>query len=345
MKKESYEGGTVERPRTLAPLLGLAGSVACIALIAIYMSHQGSESLWAAFRTANPLLLISTLPLVLINMILRSARWRALLDAPGDTTMSKTFSALMIGYLANNVLPVRLGDLVRVVVLAHSSKLSRSRILSTVLLERLLDIAMVVMLLASITLLGPLPPWMRSAALTTSAVAVAGFAVVGLVVIAGAGVKEITSRVLPFLPQAIIARLSIWISEFSFGVRQFRRPSIAIAFFGGTLAIWASELLIVTLVAKAFDISLKPLDAGLLMLFSLFSSFIPALPGQVGTFEAAMLLGLEFLRLGSSSALAFALCLHTLLLGCTSMLGLFCLLQSGLPLLPWKFIERIRSEN
>jgi len=311
----------------------------------IYMSRQGTEPIWLTFRAAHPLELAAAFLLVPINMMLRSVRWRALLDAPDDTTIPKTFSALMIGYLANNILPVRLGDLVRVVVLAQSTKLSRSRILSTVLMERLLDIAMVVLLLAGVTLLGPLPAWLRSAALITGIVALIGFAVVGFIVVAGVGITETMSRVLPFLPPALVARLSIWSSEFSHGVRQFRRPSIAVAIFVRTLAIWLSELLIIMAVGRAFEIPLQPLDAGLLMLFSLFSSFIPALPGQVGTFEAAMLLGLEFLRLGSSSALAFALCLHAVLLVGTSLLGLICLLWSGLPLLPRKFIERIRSES
>lgn len=322
--------------------LSLAGTIACVSLIGIYLSRQVTESFWSSFATADLWVLLLTVPLVLSNMALRSARWRALLDAPADATLGRTFSALMIGYLANNVLPVRLGDLVRVVVLAGTTQLSRSRILSTVLLERLLDVGMVVLLLTSIAFVGSLPAWLRSAAVATGVVTILGFAGVCALFVMGPGAVAAFRRWLPFLPARLTARLEIWVTEFNQGVSQFRRPAVATAFFGGTLAIWLSEIGIVVTVSRAFHLALGPLDAGVLMLFSLFSSFIPALPGQLGTFEAAMLLGLEFLQRSSPSGVAFALSLHLVLLIGTSLLGLFCLLGSGLPLLPRKFVERIQ---
>jgi uncharacterized membrane protein YbhN (UPF0104 family) len=159
----------------------------------------------------------------------------------------------------------------------------------------------------------------------------------------GPGAVSVIRRWLSFLPARLTARLGIWVVEFNQGVSQFKRPAVAAAFFGGTVAIWLSEIAIVVTVAQAFHLDLGPLDAGVLMLFSLFSSFIPALPGQLGTFEAAMLLGLEFLQRSSPAGIAFALCLHLVLLAGTSLLGLLCLMGSGLPLVPRKFVERIRS--
>lgn len=331
------------RSRQLSGLIGLAVTAACIGLIWLYVSRRTGGSLGAAFGSADLHVLTLTVPLVLVDMALRAMRWRALLDAPQEATVGRTFSALMIGYLANNVLPVRLGDLVRVVVLAAQTGLSRSRILSTVLLERLLDIGMVTVLLTAIAFYGTLPAWLRSAAIATGVVTLLSFAGVFVLFLAGPRAVIATGRHLPFLPSWLLARLAIWVSEFNFGLTQFRRPWVSIAFFGGTVAIWACEMAIVMTVAQAFQLPLGFLDAGVLMLFSLFSSFIPALPGQIGTFEAAMLLGLEFLGIASSSGIAFALCLHAVLLVGTSALGLFCLVRSGLPLLPRAFAKRIQS--
>lgn len=345
MSEPETQASTAPQARHLPKTgwLSLAGTGVCVGLIGLYLSQQVTDSFWSSFAAADLRVLLLTVPLVLINMALRSVRWRSLLDAPADATFRRTFAALMIGYLANNVLPVRLGDLVRVVVLAGTTQLSRSRILSTVLLERLLDVGMVVLLLTSIAFVGSLPAWLRSAALATGVVTILGFAGVCAMFVMGPGAVSAIRRWLPFLPTGLTARLGIWVTEFNQGVSQFRRPAVATAFFGGTLAIWLSEIGIVVTVARAFHLALEPLDAGVLMLFSLFSSFIPALPGQIGTFEAAMLLGLEFLQRSSPSGIAFALCLHLVLLAGTSLLGLLCLLSSGLPLLPRKFVERIQS--
>jgi len=300
-----------------------------LGLLVWYASQLEWSSVLASVSRANLWLVAATVPVVLVNMMLRAFRWRTLLGSRREAPFRSVFSAQMIGYLANNVLPVRAGDLVRVYALGNAVDISRSRIFSTVVIERVLDMGMVVFLLIVVTAFGPLPDWIRVGGTGAGISTVLALAVLLAV---SATRRETAERILdrvPAVPPTIKDKLKFWVSEFSSGFSGIRDPRVAALFFGATTAIWATEVMLVLLVGKAFMISLGFVDAAILMLFSLFSGFIPALPGQIGLFELAMVTGLEFAGHSGPSSLPFALTLHAVLLGGTTIIGLVCLVASG----------------
>ncbi len=323
--------------------LKVLGTVIAVAAAVWFMSREGWSETVSSLKDANWLTLSAVVPVVVLNMVLRANRWRSMLGTFRDVSFGKAFSALMIGYLANNVLPVRAGDLVRIFVLGNAVGLSRSRILSTVLLERILDMAMVVFLLTLMALFSPLPAWMKTAAAVVAAGTICGIGVVVAVAVWGEPVAIRLVRVLPGMPAILRSRLETWAHEFCLGVQRFRIPVVAISFFAGTVAIWATEIALVLIVAESLNLSLAPFHAAVLMLFSLFSSFIPALPGQIGTFEIAMLAGLDFVGRAGPAGLPFALVLHIVLLAGTTLLGVACMLASGMPLNVRRLLDKARG--
>jgi glycosyltransferase 2 family protein len=331
--------------KTGFPWLRLLGSFIGVALLLVYFSDYSLASLLETASRANWWLLAATVPIIVANMTLRSLRWRSVLGSAREVPLPSAFSAQMVGYLANNILPVRLGDLVRVLVLGQKVSISRSRIISTVLLERLLDIGMVVLLLAALASINPLPTWMRTSAALLAAAAAGGMIVVMLVAVLGERGALQWVRKLPLVPHELKVRLETWAAEFAAGINRMRKPVVAPVFFGGTLVIWATEILLILAVAEAFDLHLSVLDAAVLMLFSLFSSFIPALPAQVGTFELAMVMGLKFVGHTEASTLSFVITLHFVLFLGTTLLGVICLLMSDLPLMPKKFLKRLETSQ
>lgn len=301
----------------------------CLGLLVWYASRLEWSSVLSSVSRAKLWFVAATVPLVLVNMMLRAFRWRTLLGSRREAPFRSVFSAQMIGYLANNVLPVRAGDLVRVYALGNAVDISRSRILSTVVLERLLDMGMVVFLLIVVTAFGPLPDWISIGGTGAGISTVLALAVLLAV---SATRRETAERIVdrvPAISPAIKDRMKFWMSEFSSGFSGIRDPRIAALFFGATIVIWATEMMLVLLVGKAFLIPLGFVDAAILMLFSLFSSFIPALPGQIGLFELAMVTGLDFAGHAGPSSLPFALTLHAVLLSGTTIIGLVCLVASG----------------
>ena len=121
-----------------------------ISAIALYIAFVGVD--WGgvghALRDANYWLLLLALPLLFVFIAIRAQRWRLLFYPDTHITLLATFGALNIGYMAGAVLPLQLGEIARVYVLSDSQKLSPGRVLSTVAVERLLDVFALLSLLA-----------------------------------------------------------------------------------------------------------------------------------------------------------------------------------------------------
>ena len=319
--------------RRRLPWKYLAGSLLGIAVLVWLLCDQHVVKMWQEVRNADPLILLACLPLVLSNMLLRAVRWRSLLGAnPKTTSYWSVFSALMIGYLANNVLPARAGDLVRIYTLSSQVTLSRSHILATVFIERVLDMAAIILVLSLATITSPLPDWLRQGATVLAVVTV--MSIIALIALGIAGERTVWRLLRPLASRIpnLADRLQVYTTEFILGIQNFHKPTVMIVFFASTVGIWILEIAIVLFVANAFSLPLVGFDAAILMLFSLFSSLIPALPGQIGTFELAMVTGLQFLGHRGATVLPFAFMLHIVLLGGTALIGSFCLVYSGLPL-------------
>ncbi len=317
------------------------GSALAVAVLVWLASKYGTDAMWREMRAANLPALALGLPLLVANMVLRALRWRNLLGPRGAFRLTTVFGALMIGYLSNTLLPARAGDLVRVYVLSRAGAVTWSRALSTIVIERVLDMAAVIGVLAIVAAASPVPQWLRYGALL-----MAGGTVVGVVALVLLGLfgEHLIGRAVAYVAERAptrAERLGRVCREFTAGIQRIGTPGVALIFTLYTAAIWALELAIVLVVAQAFDLELALLDAAVLMLFSLFSSLIPALPGQLGTFEIAMVSGLAYLGHGGTDALPFALALHVLLLGGTAVLGYLCLLANAMPLTPRSLADQL----
>jgi uncharacterized protein (TIRG00374 family) len=130
--------------------VGLVVSAAALALALLGIDlRQVVETL----AEAEYVYLIPVTAGMLAYLVSRAVRWRLLLGA--GVSLSRCFWVTAIGYLVSNVLPFRLGDPARAVVIGRGGKVSTAAALSTVVVERVLDMLMVVALLAGLAGLGP----------------------------------------------------------------------------------------------------------------------------------------------------------------------------------------------
>ena len=110
---------------------------------------------------------------VLAASILRSLRWRLCFDPTDDVSFGQAFGAYGLGALSTQVIPARLGDLIRVYVLGQHSSVSKSKGLGTLVVERLADMFAVVILLALLLPMFSLPGWIKTGDAFAAAVALA----------------------------------------------------------------------------------------------------------------------------------------------------------------------------
>jgi uncharacterized protein (TIRG00374 family) len=136
----------ISRGALVRGTLGIAISVFAIwILIHSVDLNQAFEVL----RTASPAWIALMIVTATIDVGARGARWRALLAPIARLPYRRVLGYTYIGYLANNVLPARLGELYRSHALGEGEGLSRTTVLGTVVVERVVDTVMVVAIAAT----------------------------------------------------------------------------------------------------------------------------------------------------------------------------------------------------
>src|ERR671930_1633073 len=121
--------------------------VSILALALVFRSVDSQQTL-DILRGAAPGWILVLAVFFALDLAIRSLRWRRLLAPIQDVPIQRTMAYLLIGYLANNVLPARLGELVRCHYLGDREGISRATALGTVVVERVVDIAVVVAIAA-----------------------------------------------------------------------------------------------------------------------------------------------------------------------------------------------------
>src|SRR5262245_53397926 len=123
--------------RLLQLLLGVGVSALCVWLS---MKDVHVSEVLAALRGANRIGFLLVMAVTLLGFWLRAVRWRWFIEAGRPLTIPSLFSATMIGFMANNVLPFRLGEFVRPWALARGEGLSKSSVLATIVVAGAGDI-------------------------------------------------------------------------------------------------------------------------------------------------------------------------------------------------------------
>ncbi len=303
-------------------LIGIAISVAALVLV---VRSVDLGATWQAIRGANPEWLLLLLLFVIGDVALRAVRWRVLLGPIADVSLRTTAASLLVGYLANNVLPARLGEVVRSHHLGERTRLSRSTILGTIVVERVVDTAVVVVIAAIAILV------LSVRGIVASAVMV-GVALTGLLVVAIA-VGMVAHR----LPGA--NRLTTWIGQWPqvhgalvrlrAGLSIVRDlPTMATAI---ALSIGSWSLTVLAFAAAAQAVGIEPTigQAALLAAGTNLATAVPAAPGYVGTFELAAVTIATSVGIGREPALAFAVLVHAATLLLTSIGGAVVFIAGG----------------
>ena len=283
---------------------------------------------WSTLRTAQPQWILLMVAFLLADVLIRAVRWRILLGplTPDRAISTRTtLASLLVGYLANNVLPARLGEVVRAHDLGGRTTLSRSAILGTIVVERVVD-TMVVVAIASVAILV-----LSVRGIVASAVLV-GFALSALLVVGIAA--GIAAHRLPGAAR-VAAILGRWPRVRGVLVRLREGLSVAsdVRAVGGavvlSVACWSSTVL--AFVAAAQSVGVQPTmgQAALLAAGINLATAIPAGPGYVGTFELAAVTIAASVGIDREAALAFALLVHAATLLMTSAGGAIVLVVGG----------------
>jgi glycosyltransferase 2 family protein len=315
----------MNRKTVLRTILGVAISVVAIYIL---LGQVDVARTVEVLRTANPLWILVMVGTCFVDVAARGARWQALVEPIQHVPYRRVLGYTYIGYLANNVLPARLGELVRAHALGEGEHISRVTVLGTVVVERIVDTVIVVALAAiAVVILGV------GGAMSTAVILGAGF--VGLLVL-GLAVATVSHR----LPGA--ARLTALAERYPKilelarrlrdGLAVVRSPGVIVRALLFSAAAWTASIATFMAGAQSVGVDLSVPQAALLSSGVALATIVPSAPGYVGTFELTAVSIATIFGTDPDAAFAMALLVHAMILGVTSVGGVIAALRLGVGL-------------
>jgi len=284
------------------------------------------EKLGPAMALFLPWYALAIIFITLLFLIIRAAAWRVLLN--NRPRWIDTFWAINQGYLLNNILPFRLGEVGRAVLLSQQTAIPAAQILSSVIIERSLDLAIAAGLLLSTLPLALDMAWAKPMAVIMLLVVIA--ALVGMFFMAkyhekfGNWIEKILGR-WPIMVKWLVPQIRSLLA----GLSALNDPRRLILSIGLILLSWV--VAVITYWVALFAIAQHaPIWWGVFVDAVLALGIaIPSAPAALGTFEAAMVGALSILKINETTGLAYAITLHFLQILVTGGLGLTGLLRQG----------------
>lgn len=311
-------------------LLKIAFGVACAGLFAwLIARHFDRQAVWAALSGARPVWICTAVAVFFLGYALRVARWRLMLsDGNPGLTWGRAFGPFMAATAANNVLPLRAGDVLRAFGFTAWLGQGGGAVLATLLVERLLDLLTLLLAMGLALLWFDLGSGSVGRLLGVGAW---GMVAMGAVVLALLLAPRVLSPLLMatlglarFVSPNLEARLASSARNILLTLSaQAKGPRMAHLVAFSALA-WACEGLVFYCVALAIPSLTQPSAAFLALPVGTLSTLVPSTPGYVGTFDFFVLQAMQLGGNAVATATAFALLVHLVLWLPATLVGGVC---------------------
>lgn len=340
----------------------IIGLVISLVFLVWALSQEDLGRVGSTILSMNWVVLIPALALYFVGVWIRAIRWRILLrPLRPQLTLARTFDVVVIGYMANNLLPARIGELVRAYVLGQRENVRKTSALATIVVERIFDglvmIGFVAAALLFVILFNPdilgtgsghtLGTLIRDYSLVIVIGAVA-FLVFLASFIAVATSQQRVERLVAFglrlLPGRLHDRANKLALAFIDGLGSLRSPRSLFSVFGLSVAAWLFEFGMYYVIGNlGFNLNV-PFYAYLMAtgLVNL-STLLPQAPGYLGIFDAVgkgVLVG--GFGVASNAAISYVLLLHAALLLPVTILGVVLLARESLS---WRELTNLERER
>ncbi len=313
--------------RRITFILGLA-----LSALFLYLAVHGARfsDMTAVFARANYWYMIPCVAFTLIAYGLRSLRWRYLLHSVRPIPLATLFSATMIGFFANNVLPARLGELVRAHVVGRRAGISRTAALASIVIERIFDLFTLLALFGVVSFVSPYPGVVGKAALIVFAF---GFAALIGLIVWNRHPDRFVRVLLRFVPSRGRDRVAGLAGGFREGLGVFDTGAHLLIVGLLSLLHWAAIIVVTWLCIRSLGIAAPQPQASLVALVAIaLITMVPSAPGFVGTLQGAGTAALLVFGVPKEQGLAFSILYHATQWLPVNIVGAFYLVREGLSL-------------
>ncbi len=286
------------------------------------------DQLRQAFGHLDLRWLLPAVAISLLIQVFRAWRWQLLLRPLAHVPFGTLWVVASVAYMAINVLPIRMGEVVRPWLLSRRSHIRFSSVVGNLIVEKTVDSAVIVFyILLGLLTTRNLPGWVRSGAMVP-ALAFAALAVL-VVLLWWRGERFVERWVTRILPARIGTRVVEIAGSLVDGMRVLGDPRLVQAVFVVSLGLWFLPILSSWVMIQAFDIE-APFNAALAVFILIgFGTALPQLPGMVGTYQLACVWALGLFGVPQAEALAYGIVLNAVQLATLVAQGLVALPLAG----------------
>jgi len=294
-----------------------------------------------ALQKANYLFILLIIVLIYFGWWIRAWRWQILAAPIKKVSAKLSFNALMIGYLGNTVLPLRAGEFMRSYIAAKRTGMPFSSALALVVVERVLDLVMLLMAFTLSLLLFPLPGDFKRAGIVILFATILLVAFLTLLLVRKEKALALAAFMLKILPENFRQKILKIIADFSDGLGIFRSSERYLMVIFWTVFMWGIYLAIIFVsfyILGFMDpgcpmILNSPFVATVVILTITTAGIgIPSAPGAVGTYHGMCSFGVQLFQVDPSTAMTYAVLMHLTNFFPMTIIGLISLFSEGFKL-------------
>jgi uncharacterized protein (TIRG00374 family) len=305
----NQNGSPVAPPARRAPLQRALEIAISLAFLVLALRGVQFDALWGALRQANYIWLVPAVLLTVNTLLIKAWRWQLMFRPEYRLPFGSVFTALSAGYLASNVLPARLGEIVSVVLLVSDEPVSVARTLSTLIVTRLLDLLSLLVILVGLLPFVSLPPDMLVAAQGLGVAALLGVVAIVLLSFWRDAALRLAQRVLrhirPLDRPAVYASLGHLVDGFAL----LRRP-LGLLLIAITFLAWVSIIVTSWACAQAFHLDVPWTALIVANIVTALGMLVPSSPGYIGVFHYLVTVALAPFGVPKEIALGYAIVWH-----------------------------------
>lgn len=316
-----------------------------ISVVFLYIAASGVNwnEAYEALKTAHYAWTVPILIVTVLQIYVRAIRWRVLLRPIGQPRMRSIVAANNIGFMANFILPLRAGEVIRPVLLSRRENIPLGGVLATNLIERIFDMFTILLLFGVCAVALPISEQVRTwgLRLVVLAVLIAG----GVVFIRWQ--ERLATRLLDwvagFLPHKIGDGLKHFFAGFVQALRVLDSPAAFFAITAWSIVTWLVVSFIFGFGIWMFDLP-APFPLGQICVAALVAIAVsaPSAPGFIGAFQLGCQISLGLFGVEESRAFAYGIALHVTQFVAVIGAGLYSLAREGISL---KQVEEVSHED
>ncbi|MFC1724202.1 lysylphosphatidylglycerol synthase transmembrane domain-containing protein [candidate division KSB1 bacterium] len=304
-----------------------------ISVVFVYLSVQGIQfnQIWESLKGINFLYMFLSIFCIPALVIVRAYRWKLMLKPIKDISVQSLFSSTIIGFMANNILPFRVGEFVRTYSLSKKENISKSSILATQIVERFYDMISIIIIAGVVLYFVELPEWFKKAGYSITSVSIAGLIITILIIKFQSKAVKIFNFISRWFPEHLRIRLTEIFEHVLDGLNTMKNYRNYFLIVITSFFVWIISAAQIAILYKAFSFSALPVYSSVIVLvMTIFVIALPQSPGFVGGFHFACKEGLLIFGIAPGAALGFAIIYHAVNYLTITLMGLYYFARENL---------------